>query len=114
MTWTDTRAALATALDTADPKIRGHEFPPGGLGFGDAWPQLRSLVRGPGSTWEAAWSIWVVLGADELVASKYFDDFVPLLMDALEPLVFIDQVAPVTVQVSGGEVLALEISARSE
>lgn len=107
------RADLAAALDTV-PGIQGSEYRPAAIKTGDAWPLLSQLERGEGLAFTGTWRVLVVLSSDERTASDQTDTLVPALVDALEPVAFVDSITPVQIQTSGGELFALQIILRSE
>jgi len=108
-----TRSAIAAALSTLTG-VTGTEYRPNLIGEGAAWPQVARFDRADGGAYQITWSVFIALGADERSASAFMDTLVPGLIDALDDEMFIDSMEPVTIQVSGGELFALQIAGRSE
>ena len=107
------RQQLATAL-TAVPDVTGHAHRPSTPAIGDAWPVLGPLTRQRGTAFLASWRIRVLLPQDEEAASVWMDEHWPPLFYALQPHGFIQQMAPVMLASTGGEMYALEITLTAE
>ena len=105
----DIREAL-TDVDGVSPAA----YRPTVLKTGDAWPLLSLLERGDGWAFTRTWRVFVVLPQDERAASDRFDALVPDLLDALEPIGYVDRFEPVKIETSGGDLLALAVTLRSE
>lgn len=108
-----TRDAIAEALSTADG-VTGYPVRPTVLKAGAAWPLLASVDRGPGQSYAISWRVLVVLGPDELTAISQVDAFLPVLVDALLGVLFVEQATPVTLATNAGDLFALQITGRSE
>lgn len=113
MSFTSTRGDLATALSTVEG-ITGYPKRPKTLSTGVGWALLDNAERGPGAAFAATWRVLVVLGGDEMVAYDKADELLPPLVDAIDPVAFVDSARPIAIQTSSGELFALEITARSE
>jgi hypothetical protein len=110
---TGTRAAIAAALSTVSG-VRGSAYQPKTVRTGQAWPEFVGATRGPGDAWEATWRVMVVLSADPTKASQQIDTLSPLLVDALDPLIFTDAIDVGTLTTSGGETTVIQITGRGE
>jgi hypothetical protein len=114
VSFTDTRAELATALSTVTG-LTGYEFKPTVITAGDAWALLDTADRGPGLAWSATWKVLVCLGGDEVKAMQMTDDVLPELVLALNPIAYVDQARPVIIATEGGPILfGLELTCTSE
>lgn len=113
MSFTDTRAALATALSTVDG-ITGYENRPAAPKIGGAWLIFESAVRGPGDAFEGTWRVIVFCGGDENTATAFLDNTLPELCAALDPVAFVDTARPGISKVNGTDAYVVEITARSE
>lgn len=107
------RAAIAAALSTADG-VKGYAYRPNATKPGDAWPMLSSLDRADGLSFTATWRVLVILPGDEVAASEWIDAHHEQLVDALLNVGFVDTIAPVKLDSSGGDQYALQITMRSE
>lgn len=107
------RTATAAALRTVDG-VTGYESKPKILRPGDAWPLLGPLDRAGGMSFTATWRVFLILPQDEVKASEWLDSHVDPLVDALLPVGFVDQILPVAVSTEAGELLAIQITMRSE
>ena len=113
MSFETTRAELAAQLTTVDG-VTGYAKRPKIIKPGDAWPLFGSANRGPGLAFEATWRIIVVLGNDEAAAIDKAEALLPELAEAIEPVAYVDGAQPFAVPTQGGDLFALEITARSE
>jgi hypothetical protein len=113
MTFTATRLALKDALTTV-PGVTGYEHRPNVLKTGDAFALLESADRGPGQAFSATWRVVVILGGDEYPAQEKLDLLLPSLVEAIDPVAYVDQATPAIFQTSGGDLFAVHITARSE
>lgn len=107
------RESFAVALSTVDG-VTGHAYRPAAPKAGDAWPLLSTLERAEGLAFFVTWRVLLVLPQDERTASDWFDSKTEALVDALSPLAFVERIEPVTVPANSGELLALQITMRSE
>lgn len=108
-----TRADIAAALDTVTG-VRGYAYRPPAPRAGDAWPLLGALERAEGLAFYVTWRVLVLLPQDERGASDWLDAHHEALVDALEPIAFVDRVEPVTIAAAGGDQFALQIIMRGE
>jgi hypothetical protein len=113
MLTTSTRATLAAALNTVSG-VKGYAYRPTAPRAGDAWPQVATADRAVADAWSISWRILLVLPPDEKGASILFDIVVPLLVDALDPVAYVDSVTPIVLTTSAGDLNAIEIRARGE
>lgn len=113
MTFTATRLALKDVLSTV-PGVTGYEHRPNLLKAGDAFALLASANRGPGRAFEATWTVVVMLGGDEYAAQEKLDLLLPDLVQAIDPVAFVDQATPAIYKTEAGEMFAVDITARSE
>ncbi|HWD77947.1 MAG TPA: hypothetical protein VG497_03675, partial [Kribbella sp.] len=93
MTFMSTRAALKDAL-SAVPGITGYVHRPNLLAPGDAFALLTSADRGPGDAFSATWTVVVILGGDEYAAQEKLDLLLPDLVQAIDPIAYVDQATP--------------------
>ena len=113
---TTTRQTIAAALSEVDG-VQGYDERPTSPTAGDAWPLVRELTRGEGAAaavFQTTWSVAVVLGGDVGTATDQFDTLLPLLVDALQSLLFVDQARPLSIPTEAGQMYGLEIIGRSE
>lgn len=108
-----TRAALKDAL-SAVPGITGYVHRPNILKPGDAFALLTSADRGPGDAFSATWNVVVILGGDEYASQEKLDLLLPDLVQAIDPVAFVDQATPAIYKTEAGELFAVDITARSE
>jgi hypothetical protein len=113
MSFTATRVALAAALSTV-PGIVGYEHRPSLLKGGDAFALLEVAERGPGHMFSATWRVVVILGGDEYASQEKLDLLLPDLVQAIDPVAFVDSAAPALYKTEGGDLFAVDIQARSE
>lgn len=107
------RAALATALSTVDD-VTGHQYRPRTLPPGTAWPLLGQLEAGPAHDFLATWRVVVVLPADEITASKWFDAHHEDLADALADFGRVTRIEPGLVQTDAGDLEAMFLTLERE
>lgn len=107
------RAAIAAALTTA-PDVTGYAYRPTTPRPGDAWPLLGALDRADGLAFYVTWRVLVFLPQDERAASEWIDAHQEALVDALEPVGYVDRIEPALVNASGTDQLALQITMRGE
>lgn len=108
-----TRQDIAAALSTV-AGIHGHPARPTTLGVGDAWPQWGGGVPHAGAL-ENTWRMLIVLPqADDVTADAFADSHGEALLEALQPVIAVDQVLPAEIDTEGGKLYALMISGRSE
>jgi hypothetical protein len=110
-----TRADIAAALSALDG-VQGHVYRPATPRPGDAWPLTNGFARPDDSPmFLLTWRILVVLPQDERAASKWLDANWWMLVDGLDPVVFVAAIDPVELAVApGGTMYALQITGRSE
>ena len=113
MSFETTRAELAAQLSTVDG-VTGYAKRPKILKPGDAYPLLGSIGDRSGNMFQATWRLIVVLGNDEAKALDKAEALFPELADAIDPVAYVDGAEPFAVPTQGGELFALEITARSE
>lgn len=113
MTLIAKRAEFATALSTVDD-VTGYAYRPATPKTGDAWPLLGPLERDDGLAFMVTWRVIVLLPSDERDASAFIDAHFEDLVDALEPIAFVDGATPVGRPAEAGSEYALEITTRSE
>lgn len=107
------RQAIADALSTA-PGVKGYAYRPTSTKPGDGWPLLSSLDRAAGLAFTVTWRVLIILPGDEVAASEWIDAHHEQLVDALEPVGFVDTVAPVKLESGAGDQYALQMTMRGE
>ncbi|MGK5737273.1 hypothetical protein [Micromonospora sp. URMC 103] len=90
------RATLAAALSNA-PDVTGYQYRPLKPRMGDAWPLLGVMERGPGRSFEATWRVLVWLPQGPQKASEWVDAHTEDIVDALEPVGYVDRIEAVTI-----------------
>lgn len=113
MSFDTSRADIAAALNAIEG-VNGFEKRPKVLNPGDAYPLLETAERGPGLAFMAIWRILLILGRDEPSATDQTEALLPELAAALDPVAFVTAVTPVAIPTQGGDLFALEITARSD
>lgn len=113
MSLTGTREAIATAASTA-PDVIGYAYRPITPRPGDTWPLLGPMERADGLAFYVTWRVIVFLPQDERAASEWIDTHVEDLVDALEPVGFVDRIEPAVISTSAGDQIALQITMRGE
>jgi hypothetical protein len=113
MTALTTRQDIATAL-TSVTGIFPVKYMPEIVTTGDAWPRFISADRAHGDAFEYTWAVNIVLGSDPQEAETAIDRLMPLIVDALDPVAFIDSYAPGVSTIGGTDVYVLEIRCRRE
>jgi hypothetical protein len=107
------RAAIAAALSTVDD-VTGHQYRPRTLPPGTAWPLLGGLDEGPARDFLATWRIVVVLPADEIAASKWFDGHHEDVAAALANFGRVTRIEPGLVQTDAGDMEAMFLTVERE
>lgn len=107
------RQAIAAALSTATG-VKGYAKRPTSTKPGDGWPLLSALDRADGLSFTVSWRVLVILPQDEVAASDWIDTHHEDLVDALEPVGFVDRLEPVKLDTGAGDQYALQITMRSE
>ena len=113
MTFTETRKDLAVALGTI-PKVRGYVHRPTTPEIGDAWPLFGGAGNRAGDTFEGRWRVLVFVGGDEVTATEWMDEHLPAVLEAIDPIAYVDSAIPRTTTINGAEAFVIEITARSE
>lgn len=107
------RAAIAAALSGATG-VTGYEYRPTTPRPGDAWPLLGAMERADGLSFYVTWRVLVLLPQNEQAASEWMDAHTEDLVDALEPLGFVDRLEPAVITANSADQYALQITMRSE
>ena len=107
------RAAFAAALTAVDG-VNGYAQRPKTPIPGDAWVLLGALERADGLVFTVNWRVLVFLPQDEVAASEWIDAHHEDLVDALEPLAFVERLEPVVIPANGVDQYHLQITMRSE
>ncbi|GAA2817454.1 hypothetical protein [Kribbella solani] len=113
MSFVESRAAIAEALSTVEG-VTGYPKRPTTWTPGDAIVLVEQIDHTLGVAWQVTWRIVLLLSGDEGVAIEQLDELLPLITDALQPLVYVDTATPEAVQTEGGDMTAVVILARSE
>ena len=113
MSFEATREELAAQLSTVEG-VKGYAKRPTILTPGDAWPLLGSIGDRSGAAFQVTWRVIVILGKDEAAAIDKAEALLPELFEAIDPVAYVDGGQPFAVPTQGGELFALEITARSE
>lgn len=107
------RQEIADALTEVDG-VTGHRYRPRTLPAGTAWPLLEGLARGPAYDFAATWRVVVVLPADEVRASEWFDAHHEEVADALADVGYVERVEPGLVATEAGDLEAMFLTVRRE
>lgn len=107
------RAALAAALSNASD-VTGYLYRPVKPRAGDAWPLLGVMERGPGRAFDASWRVLVFLPQGPKEASEWVDAHTEDIVDALEPVGYVDRIEPATITDGDADRFALQFTVRSE
>jgi hypothetical protein len=108
-----TRASIAAAVSTV-PGVKCHPRRPTSPQVGDAYPLIGSFDRGRGLSFSRTWRLILWLGQDEKEAEKKLDELLLPIAEALQPVAHVDGAIPFIVKTEGGDVFAVEFTARSE
>lgn len=109
------QVALAAALSTVDD-VTGHAYRPATkqLQAGDGWARLGPMERGPGRVFEVAWRVFVALPRGGPESTEWVQAHVEDIVDALEPVGFVDQIEVVEIPDGDSSRYALQFIVRSE
>src|SRR5690349_8798305 len=109
-----TRQAIATALSTVTG-VTGYARRPSVLTEGVGWPQWAGSAYAGGHMYTWLWNILIVLpSADDSTADEFADEHEDQLLEALRPVLFIDETKPAKIDTEGGPVYALLLTGRSD
>lgn len=109
-----TRQAIATALD-ALPYVQGSAQRPSVMSEGDSWPQWAGAAYARGHAYTNRWNVLLVLPqADDVSADDYADTHADEIIEALRPVMFVDEFQPAKIPGEAGDLYALLFSGRSE
>lgn len=108
-----TRASIAAAVNTV-PGVKCYARRPLAPKVGDAYPILGSFERGRGLSFSRTWRLILWLGQDEKQAETKLDQLLEPVAVALQPVAHVDSAIPFIVKTEGGDVFAVEFTARSE
>lgn len=108
-----TRQTIAEALSTV-AGLTGYAKRPDVLTEGVGWPLIQSLNRGPGQAFQTTWRVIVLLSGDESTAYDQLDEFVAVIPDALQELLYVDSITPTAFPTEAGDLYGFAIIARSE
>lgn len=110
----DQREAIAAAL-SAVADVHGYAKRPQSMTIGDAWPVLGPGDREAGTAFMLSWSVRIVTPQDEDSAEDWWDAHWPALFFALDKGVgFVDRFEKVLISTSAGDMLAYQITMRTE
>lgn len=107
------REAIAAALSTVDD-VTGHQYRPRTMPPGTAWPLLGDLSAGPAHDFLVTWRLVVVLPADEVAASKWFDGHYEDIADALADFGRVTQIQPGLIETDVGNLEAMFLTVERE
>lgn len=108
-----TRESIAAAVSAVDG-VTCYPRRPTAPKVGDAYPLLGSFDRGRGLSFTRTWRLIVWLGQDEKQAETKLDDLLEPIACALQEVAHVDAAIPFIVKTEGGDVFAVEFTARSE
>ncbi len=94
MSFLAARPLLAAALSEV-PGVKGYAYRPRAARVGDAWPKWMGAVThdAPGA-FTQAWQIIILLPADDAGQEDWISARMDALIDALSPVVWVEQVTP--------------------
>lgn len=109
MSLLDARTEIVDALGEIEG-VSANKTMPGSIKPGDAWPRLTGVVRGEQGYLMCEWEALIILPQDEVLAYQRFEDLTPDVFDALQPVGYVQAVAPVKIKQapSSPEYLALQ------
>lgn len=107
------RQAIGEALDGVTG-VRGYARKPDVVRVGDGWPLWRGGERADGFLFTQTWGAVVALSQEYTSADDFADAMGEELVEALEPIMFVDSMAPIVVPTSAGDLPALMITGRCE
>lgn len=95
--------------------VQGYPYRPPSPRTGDAWPQWAGDDHDAQSgQFEASWRMFVMLPQDERAASQWSDEHKRPIIDALEPVVYVDRVQPGIVTTGAGDQMVMVFQFRGE
>lgn len=113
MTLAGMRAQFAAALNGVGG-CQGHPYRPSVPNTGDCWPVMGPADRAAGTAFMQTWGVRVLLPSDEVAAADWWDQHWAAIFTVLEPVGFVSRTEPVTIPISGGELLAMQITVQTE
>jgi hypothetical protein len=109
-----TRQAIAAALSTLEG-ITGHAARPDVMSEGDGWPQWAGMEWYGGRAYTQKWNVLVVTPTlDDVTADHFVDERGTAIIQALQPIFFVDKAEPAKITTDAGDIYAVLFSGRSE
>jgi hypothetical protein len=108
-----TRQDIVDALSDVEG-VTPSLFRPTVVAPGHAWPTMRGWERAQPRIFEQVWGVYVVLASDDQAAAAAWDLLVPVVLNALYPIMTIDQIQPAKVTDDAAAPLCAIFVARSE
>lgn len=99
-----------TGVEGVTPSL----FRPTAIAPGQAWPTMRGLGRAQARIFEQRWGVYLVLASDDQSAAAQWDVLVPVVLNALHPIMTVDEVLPTKVTDDNAAPLCAVFVARSE
>lgn len=114
MTFTEVRAEIAAALNEADG-ITGYANTPSVFSVNDAWPRWTGMdAQGAPGVFSVNWQILVITGGTPADAEMIDETTVQAILDVLQTVVYVTNVAPTVIQTPSGDLYGLSITAVRE
>lgn len=87
------RQPLAAALSTV-PGVQGYAYKPGAARVGDAWPKWAGDAHEAPGAFTTTWEIYVLVPRDDAGQEEWIEAHRDALIEALAPVLWVDQVTP--------------------
>lgn len=99
-----------TGVEGVTPSL----FRPTVVAPGHAWPTMRGWERVQPRIFEQRWGVYVVLASDDQAAAARWDLLVPVVLNALYPIMTVDEIQAAKVTEDPAAPLCAVFVARSE